>query len=375
MINEDNLRKKLIEYFESQGFKYNPHVRPPTHDKETYKKLQQQSRLEQIELRKNSLKKSFKKAKNYLRDGRDIIPEKISLKLIEVRPKSMEADLFHWWNLIWWSVPYQRGYGRLLRYLLWDETHDALFGLVSLQSPILKMSVRDDYLKLPKDELDIWVNQSLQAQRLGALPPYNQLLGSKMCALTVACNEVRQRYSEKYEDVATVIKNRKLNNRLLFVTTTSAFGRSSVYNRLKYNNEKVAYSLGYTKGSGSFHISEKLYLEIIQFLTEKGFEIGRGYGNGPSRKMRLVNKGLNLLGLKDAVYHNIPREFFYFPLVENLTQVVHQDEEPIFYDRSFSDLFSFWHKRYALPRATRDESWKEFKAESFLSELAENYDL
>jgi len=54
---------------------------------------------------------------------------------------------------------------------LWDKTHDAPFGLISLQSPLLKMAVRDNYLGIPGDELDRWVNKSLHAQRVGALPP------------------------------------------------------------------------------------------------------------------------------------------------------------------------------------------------------------
>ncbi len=99
---------------------------------------------------------------------------------------------------------------------------------------------------------------------------------------------------------------------------------------MKYNDEIVAESLGYTQGSDSFHISEKLYLEILAFLDQKGFNTARGYGNGPSRKMRLIDKGLNLLGLKNAVYHNIKREFYLFPLVKNIQSVISQTEEPIY---------------------------------------------
>jgi hypothetical protein len=40
------------------------------------------------------------------------------------------------------------------------------------------MSVRDDYLNIPKEDLDYIINKSMQAQRLGALPPYNQILES-----------------------------------------------------------------------------------------------------------------------------------------------------------------------------------------------------
>ena len=66
-----------------------------------------------------------------------------------------------------------------MRFLLWVKTHNALFGLIGLQSPVLKMSIRDNYLQIPNETLDLWVNKSMQAQRLGAIPPYNQLLGGR----------------------------------------------------------------------------------------------------------------------------------------------------------------------------------------------------
>lgn len=375
MIDEVELKEKIIQAFREQGFKYNPHVKPPQNNKGTYKQLQFYSKKEQIELHKNFLIENLKKAKKYAKNGKDINPSEIKLELRLVKEGSLEEILFRWWNFIWWSVPYQRGYGRILRFMLWDTKHDAPFGLISLQSPVLKISVRDKYLGLPPNELDIWVNQSMQAQRLGALPPYNDLLGGKMVALAVTCNELREIYQEKYKNVKTVLKGRRIENRLLFLTTTSAFGKSSIYNRLKYNDEVVAKSLGYTKGSGSFHISEKLYHEILDFLNQKGFDIARGYGNGPSRKMRLLDKGLNLLGLKNAIYHNIKREFYIFPLVKNIHSVINQSEKPIYYDRPFQDITQYWLKRYCIPRAERNQSWLNFNADEYFENIIVTYQL
>ena len=98
---------------------------------------------------------------------------------------------YRWWNLVWWSIPYQRSYGRQMRFIVWDTAHDIPFGLILLQSPVLKMSVRDKYLEIPKEELDLWVNKSMHAQRVGALPPYNEILGGKMVALALTSNEIR----------------------------------------------------------------------------------------------------------------------------------------------------------------------------------------
>jgi hypothetical protein len=111
-------------------------------------------------------------------------------------------------------MSYQRPYGRQIRFIIWDTYHKAPFGLISLQSPILKQSVRDTYLGIPRDNLDYWVNRPMSAQRVGALPPYNELLGGKMAALTLVCNEIRAAYKIKYENCHTLMLGRTLDSDL-----------------------------------------------------------------------------------------------------------------------------------------------------------------
>jgi hypothetical protein len=368
-MNEQELREKIIEMLKEQGFKINPHIKPRGNSKTTYRKIQQKARLEQLSLHKNFLLDSIDKVKKYCRDGSKIIPEKISLELREVQSGSLEEILFKWWNLIWWSIPFQRSYGRQMRFLLWDNTHDIPFGLIYLQSPVLKMSVRDDYLGIPRDELDIWINKSMNAQRVGALPPYNELLGGKMVALSLTSNEIRSAYREKYKNYISVIKGRKIDPELLFITTTSAFGRSSLYNRLKYKDETVAICLGYTQGSGTFHFPEKLYEELLEFLRMKGVNVSRGYGYGPSRKLKLISLGLRYLGLPKFEYHGIRREVYLFPLVKNLKEVIQRKEEPIWIDRPFDQLVDYWKERWAIPRAERMIRWKEFNTFKFFKKV------
>ncbi len=363
--SQRKLRERIIQVLKEQGFKINPHVRPAGYSKTTYRQIQQKARFEQLSLHRNFLVDSFKKVKNYCRDGSEIIPERISLELREVQSGSFEEILFRWWNLMWWSIPFQRSYGRQMRFLLWDTAHDAPFGLICLQSPVLKISVRDNYLDIPKDELDIWINKSMNAQRVGALPPYNELLGGKMVALTLTCNEIRYAYRRKYENAITILQNRKLKPELLFITTTSAFGKSSMYNRLKYNEEIVAMSLGYTQGSGTFHIPEELYQEILDFLSQKGIDVARGYGHGPSRKLKLISLGLKYLGLSSYEYHGIKREFYLFPLVKNLKEVIQKGQKPIWIDRPFDKLVNYWKERWALPREKRMPEWRNFRSEKF----------
>ena len=176
-MSDGELKSKIINVLESQGFKINPHIRPVSNTKTVYRELQQQSRNEQITLHQNFLKSKSRVIQNFIVKKEGFDPGIIDLELREVKRGSLEETLFRWWNFVWWSIPYQRAYGRQMRFLIWDKGHNMPFGLIGLQSPILKISVRDNYLGLPGSELDLWINKSLQAQRVGALPPYNFLIG------------------------------------------------------------------------------------------------------------------------------------------------------------------------------------------------------
>lgn len=369
-LSKKELRERVIQVLKEQGFKINPHVRPSNESKITLKRIQRKATLEQIAFHKKFLKEHFNLAKSYCRNGKDVNPENIKLELREVKQDSFEEILFRWWNFVWWSIPYQHPYGRQMRFLLWDINHNSPFGLIGLQSPILKMSVRDNALGIPRDELDTWVNRSLHAQRIGALPPYNELLGGKMVALALASDEIREAYRKKYKNYVSIIKGRKLKPLLSFITTTSAFGRSSLYNRLKYNGEVVAECLGYTQGSGSFHIPEDLYTDILKFLANKGINVARCFGHGPSRRLRLISLGFQHLGLPSYEYHGIRREFYLFPLARNLREVIQQHKRPIWINRPFDELVDYWKERWAIPRAERMQEWKNFKAKNFFIKIS-----
>jgi len=354
-----------MKVLKEQGFKINPHLRPAGYSKTTYKRIQAPAKAEQISLHKDFLIEAIDTAKLYCKNGKDVNPNKINLELRKVSPSSLEETLYKWWNFIWWSIPYQRSYGRQMRFLLWDTTHDLPFGLICLQSPVLRMAVRDNAIGIPKSELDIWINRSMHAQRVGALPPYNELLGGKMVALSLTSNEIREAYRNKYRSYITILEGRKLKPDLLFITTTSAFGRSSLYNRLKYKGEVVAECLGYTQGSGSFHIPEELYEEILEMLSRKGIDVARGYGHGPSRKLKLISLGLTYLKLSGFEYHGIKREFYLFSLVRNLKEVIQKRKKPVYVDRPFNELVDYWKERWAIPRAERLTEWKDFSSEDF----------
>src|SRR5690606_18661658 len=90
---------------------------------------------------------------------------------------------------------------------------------------------------------------------LGAVPPYSYLLGGKLVALLAVSDEVRTAVADKYRGSVSRIGNKPFDGHLAMLTTSSALGRSSIYNRLRYQGQLVYRSVGYTRGSGEFHFT------------------------------------------------------------------------------------------------------------------------
>src|SRR5437016_6175396 len=127
---QETLRKEILESLTSQGFLVGVSLSSKNLTKDAQRKLHRSKRVEQLALHTRFLQKNYDKMSSLILDGRDLDPTKIEPELIEVKPESYEADVFLWWNLVWWSLPYDKPVGRHLKFLLWDRYHNVPFGLV-----------------------------------------------------------------------------------------------------------------------------------------------------------------------------------------------------------------------------------------------------
>lgn len=363
----ENLRNDLKSSLLEQGFIFKEKGKLDfiAETKDDVRKIQVAAKVKLINENPKCIRRVLKIVRKYAKNGKDINPNKIKLEIRQVESDSEDELIFRWWNYTWWSMPYQRPYGRQMRFIIWDTEHNAPFGLISLQSPILKQAVRDKKLQIPNDELDYWVNRSMYAQRVGALPPYNYLIGGKMVALSLVSNEIQKAYYEKYKNKSTIMNKRNIDPELLFITTTSAFGRSSIYNRLKYNDVLIAEKLGCTEGYGSFQISNKLYNRLIEYLNIIGENTIRGYGGGPSKKLKLISLACRKLGLVDYSFHGIKREYYLFSLVNNIKEVIKRKEPSDRKNYLFQDLFMYWKERWLKKRVQNTNMWQEYKFEDY----------
>lgn len=371
---EAALRDCIVAHVRRCGFEVgrDGHVRLPSNvDTGTaYRRVQQAAKSEQVARRAGEMLRgpAYEDAVRHCPDGSSIDPRKIDLE-IRMLPRGAtgrEAALFRWWNMMWWSMPYQPSYGRRLRYFLWDRHHDAPFGLVVMQSPLLRMAARDLYTGIKAGGAELHANMSMSAQRVGAIPPYNMLIGGKMAALSLVCNEVRAEYAVRYGGKRTVMAGRTIDPHLLFVTTTSAFGRSSMYDRLTYRGRPAGTMVGWTRGSGTFHLPDDAVRGLYGVLEKRrGVRTTATYGNGPSAKMRLCREALSILGLRGMQVHGLKRAVYLFEAASNVRDVISSGAEPAWYDRQLADAAGWWMERWCRGRAARRDDWKRFRARTF----------
>ena len=78
-----------------------------------------------------------------------------------------------------------------------------------------------------------------------------------------------KRSERKYEGRKSVIREREQPGKIALVTTTSALGRSSLYNRLKFKDRLAFERVGQTQGFGEFHFSNGIYEDMTEYAKSK----------------------------------------------------------------------------------------------------------
>lgn len=299
--------------------------------------------------------------------GSELDVERFKPVLVPVRPKTEDELLFRFARLQW-SIPTSAGYGRRLRFLVIDGSNNKLVGLIGLGDPVFAMRPRDQWIGWTREQARIALHNVMDAFVLGAVPPYSQLLAGKLVALLVAADEVRSTFSTKYGRTSSLITQRDLRSRLLLVTTTSALGRSSVYNRLAYDNRKVFESIGYTRGSGEFHFSNGLYADIRRYAEANCTPTAKQerWGGGFRSRREVIRKVLVHIGLPaDWLYHGLEREVFVVPLAANTRELLRGEAKNARWNHaSAADLGAWYRERWMVPRASWDERYRTFDPES-----------
>lgn len=297
----------------------------------------------------------YERHRTHFKSGSAIDPAKVapSLKLVT---DDEWSERFYVARALW-SMPHNKGYGRRLRFVVYDDHHEAVIGIIGLQSPPADLAARDDLFVFPEGRKLELVNATLDAYAVGAIPPYTYLLGGKLCAGLIANDPIRQAYWRQYAGKKTQMLSNGILQPLVGVTTTSAFGRSSQYNRLKYKDRLLAQSLGYTKGYGTLHL-EHIYEQVCEYLRMVGLYTEGGYGSGPKVRWQNITRALLHLGLPRTVLrHGILREVFLYRFVEDFDRGMQGEPFGAAISLTDEDFGKYWRERWAVPRAARYPAW------------------
>jgi hypothetical protein len=204
----------------------------------------------------------------------------------------------------------------------------------------------------------------MDAYVLGAVPPYASLLGGKLVGALIGSREIQQDFKNRYGDKAGIISERMKSPRLVLVTTTSALGRSSIYNRLRLPDLVEYKRIGFTGGWGHFRVSEDLFREVRQFLKEESnvYYDNYRYRQGPNWRLRAIRQVADLLEIDgDLLRHGVKREVYAIPISSNWRQVLHGgNARPRRAVATAAEIGQAAVERWVAPRAERVSDWESW---------------
>ena len=367
--HEARLKKRLQRHLAELGFRK---TRDGTleisgTDKEIIRALHSAQRNDRLRLNKAFFARNLTLLLRHFASGTEVDPSQTRPMLQRIRSDTWEADLFRLASLTW-AVPVSNGFGRRLRYLVWDRSNKKLIGLIAIGDPVFNLAVRDKLIGWDADDrCDRLVNM-MDAYVLGAVPPYNMLLGSKLIASLVRTREVYSDFTRTYGNTRGIISDKEKGARLLAVTTSSSLGRSSVYNRLRLGNIDYFHPIGYTTGWGHFHIPDDLFSDLRAFLRAKGHPYAdlHRFGQGPNWRLRTMRAALEALGFKEEMLrHGIKREVFLCELASNALDILRQGKgRPKLSTLLRADeVAELAVERWMLPRSQRRPEFRAWTAD------------
>ncbi len=311
--------------------------------------LQENPREYMKQLSKDKNPKFNPKYQEYFAKKEEIDPKKIKLE-IETVDNDKSSEIFRNATSLW-SVPISAGYGRRMRFILWDKTHNKVFGIFGLCDPVIGLRVRDEYIGWSKNQKNERLYNVMSAYILGAVYPYNELFGSKMVALSVGSKEVCNLFEEKYSGKETIIRKRKPIPKLVAVDTMAFFGKSLIYEGLREWQ-----FLGFTRGLMHVHLNG-LWDEIMELARLLKIEsVGKNrFGHGSNWKFRVLQDVFRSVGIReDFLSTGITKGYYFRPLAENWREFLKGESDDVVYvNKGFDEYFELWKDKYLRKRINR----------------------
>jgi len=369
--NPEFLRQNIIQCLKSEGYLIeNDHIMPPQYNNKDEIRNMHRSAVEcLIESKRKSYENKENYLINYIANGDEVNVKRCSPRMVRVRSKSKESELFNY-IAYHWSIPVSSGYGRRLRYLILDDNNEKIMGILGLGDPIYALKSRDNYIGWDKNQRSQRLYNIMEAFVLGAVPPYNKLLCGKMVAMMALSNTTINDFKNQYSNKTSIISGLDKPAELVSITTTSALGHSSMYDRFTVDGIKFWNLIGTTAGTGNCQFPNFIYKDMLDYVkgldssTYKKSEWGNGYRN----KREVIIKCLKSLNLESgAMEHGIKREIYIGNLCTNSIDYLNgKTNNPTYNDWPEDYLVGLFKKRWMIPRSERDNSYKSYKNSEYI---------
>jgi Domain of unknown function (DUF4338) len=365
---EQTIREKLETHLTMLGFDVSQDgsvVPASSSTKESIRTLHRAQRIERLRENEGFIKTKGDQLFLAFANGSEVNPDAVAPRLQLIEPNTWESDLFRLASLLW-SVPVSSGYGRRLRFLVWDRSNEKLIGIMALGDPSFNLAARDSLIGWSSAERKERLVNIMDAFILGAVPPYNAVLGGKLVASLVRSREVVSEFRARYRNSVGLISRKPKHASLVAITTTSALGRSALYNRLSLAGVKYFEPIGYTGGWGHFHIPRHLFNDMRSFLELRDHDYAKGnrFGDGPNWRLRTIRVTLELLGYDpELLRHGVARQVFVSWLATNALRVLRGLVGRPYYSTLLpaKDIGALALDRWLKPRAGRDTSYSKWQ--------------
>jgi hypothetical protein len=300
----------------------------------------------------------------------DILDKELTIKEIEAIEPYVEIvdddpkESTRWTEIrrLIHTMEFQANPGRNVKIYVKDRVSNKILGQICLGSDITSLGVRDAFIGWTKE--DKFKNGKLNctsiATTIVSTQPFGyNFLGGKLIAALATAPEIRDYWQKKY------------NNPLVGIGTTSLYGIHSQYNGIPHFK-----TLGESKGKISTKPDDKVYDPWHQWLKENRSEwykmhimdererngANMGYEkNGPVSgiKQKIIQAIFKELGIKGNAYdHGFQRGVYFAQMYQNGNEFLQSkiEEKDLILNEKFAKGNEYtiaWWKNKAIKRYTK----------------------
>src|SRR5580704_7227253 len=166
------LKRKLRRHLKELGYERGPdgELIPPAIDKPAYRAIHGPQRADRLRRYSGLIDCRSMEFLRFFASGADLDVARIEPRIERVRQGMWQSELFRFASLLW-QIPVSEGFGRRMRFLVWDQYNEKLLGLLALGDPVFNLRARDQLIGWSSEERAKSLVNVLDAYVIGALPP------------------------------------------------------------------------------------------------------------------------------------------------------------------------------------------------------------